>query len=139
MEYYLLRLSYSAQGWADIRNRGASFDQRMDPVRRLIATLGGSFAAFHFYETAPFVGIGTPHVVLDKFITFGDEDLMAILAMPNKDAAHAFRVALSSQTGIKKIELVSMMPFEDAITSSSQLTNGAIQKSGYAGPGSAQP
>lgn len=135
MEYYLLRLSYSTSGWQHIRKQAATFDQRMDPVRKLIAHLGGSFATFGFYDRPPFQGKTASHTVLDKFITFGTNDLMAVLAMPSKEAAHAFRVALSSQPGIETIELVAMMPFEDAITSARTLVDDAIAATGYAGPG----
>ena len=139
MEHYLLRLTYSTTGWDYIRSQAVSFDQRMEPVRKLIAHLGGSFASFHFYDTPHFKNESLQHVVLDKFVTFGGNDLMAVLAMPDKNAAHAFRVALSAQPGITTIELVSMMPFEDAVTTSVAIGNKAIASTGYAGPGSAKP
>lgn len=136
MEHYLLRLTYTTSGWDYIRQQAASFDQRMDPVRNLIVKLGGSFASFHFYDTPHFQNDSLKHVVLDKFVTFGGHDLMAVLAMPDKSAAHAFRVALSSQPGIDTIELISMMPFEEAVTTSVAKSNTAINAAGYAGPGS---
>src|ERR1700721_3530409 len=84
MEHYLLRLTYSTAGWQARVDKAAGFDQRMAPVRNLIAHLGGSFASFHFYDTPSFKNDALRHVVLDKFAMFGGHDLMAVLAMPAK-------------------------------------------------------
>jgi hypothetical protein len=139
MEHYLLHLSYTSAGWDDILKKAASFDQRLEPVRKLIAHLGGPFASFHFYDTPHFQNDPLKHVVFDKFAMFGAHDLMAVLAMPDKGAAQAFTIALSAQPGIQNIDLVSMMPFEDAITTSLAAGKAAIAATGYAGPGSASP
>ncbi len=139
MEHYLLHLSYTASGWHDIVQKGASFDQRMEPVRKLIAHLGGSFASFHFYDTPYFQNGPLKHVVHDKFAMFGNHDAMAVLAMPDKGAAQAFTIALSAQAGIQSIDLVSMMPFEEAITTSVNTGRAAIAATQYAGPGPALP
>jgi uncharacterized protein with GYD domain len=134
MEHYLLRLSYTPAGWQDIIDKAADFDTRLDPVRRLLAYLGGSFATFHFYDTAPFEHKERSHVVSDKFAMFGGHDLMAVLAMPDKNAAKAFSIAISAQPGVKTIELTSIMPFEAVITNSVKAAKAAIGSTAYAGP-----
>lgn len=139
MEHYLLHLSYTTAGWDYIHAAAATFDQRMGPVRSLIANLGGSFASFHFYDQPPFLNLEPQHVVRDKFAMFGTHDVMAVLAMPDKNAAQAFTLALSKQPGIEYVDLFLMMPFEDAITTSVARSNAAIAATGYAGPGSATP
>ena len=139
MEHYVLYLSYTSAGWQDIIDKAASFDQRLDPVRKLVAHLGGSFASFHFYDTPHFPNASLRHVVSDKFAMFGGHDLMAVLAMPDKHAAQALTIALSAQAGIQSIDLVSMMPFEDAITTSVTAAKAAIAATRYAGPGPASP
>lgn len=139
MEHYLLHLSYTSAGWRDIIDKSDSFDQRMDVVRKLIAHLGGSFASFHFYDTPHFNDPGKKHVVTDKFARFDEHDLMAVLAMPTKQAAQAFTIALEAQPGIESIELVSMMPFEEAITTAVAASKAAMSATGYAGPGSRKP
>ncbi len=139
MEHYLLRLTYTSAGWQDIVSKAVSFDQRLEPVRKLIAHLGGSFASFHFYDTPAFKNDSLKHVVRDKFAMFGGHDLMAVLAMPDKNAAKAFRFTLAAQPGIQTIELVSLMPFEDAITSSVPTSKAAIAATSYVGPGSKSP
>jgi hypothetical protein len=139
MEHYLLYISYTSAGWDDILKRAPSFDLRMQPVRDLIRHLGGSFASFHFYDTPHFRNDALRHTVLDKFAIFGKHDLMAVLAMPDKNAAQAFTLALSAQSGIKYLRLISMMPFEDVITTSVGTINAAVRATNYAGPGLGSP
>ena len=139
MEYYLLRLSYSSTGWKDIIDKAPSFDDRLEPVSRLIASLGGSFASFHFYDMPLFRDDSKRHVVMAKFSTFDSHDLMAVLAMPDRQAASAFTAALSAQPGIRHVELVAMMPFEETITASVKAAKSAMGTARYAGPGPASP
>lgn len=140
MEHYLLHLSYTTAGWDHILSTTPNFSQRMDPVRNLIAQLGGSFAAFHFPDRPPFDrDPARRHIVYDKFAMFGAHDVMAVLAMPDKNAAQAFTLALQKQLGIDYVHLSLMMPFEDAVTASVNTSNAAIAATGYAGPGSPSP
>jgi hypothetical protein len=140
MEHYLLHLSYTTAGWDHILNTIPNFNQRMDPVRNLIAQLGRSFAAFHFHDRPPFDrDPAQRHIAYDKFAMFGAHDVMAVLAMPDKNAAQAFTLALQKQPGIEYVHLSVMMPFEDAITTSVNTSNAAIAATGYAGPGSPSP
>lgn len=139
MEHYLLRISYTAAGWDHIRTSTTSFDQRMGPVRKLIAGFGGSFASFQFFGHGEFKNAALQHEVLDKFAVFGGEDLMGVLAMPDKHAAQAFRLALLSQPGIRNIELVAMVPLADVIATSLPASKSVMATSRYAGPGSAAP
>ena len=138
-EYYLLRISYTADGWHGILKTTVSYDQRMEPVRKLIAHLGGSLACFHFYDKHEFKNDALRHSVCCKFAAFGGNDLMGVLCMQSKHAAQAFKLALSSQPGIQDIELVSMMPYADVIGTSLPAANAAISATGYAGPGPARP
>src|SRR5262249_42024497 len=99
MEYYLLHLSYTTAGWNAILAAAPNFNTRMGPVRNLVAQLGGSFASFRFFDRSPF-NTTLQHDVLDKFAMFGEHDVMAVLAMPDKNAAQAFTLALQKQPGI---------------------------------------
>lgn len=147
MEHYLLHLSYTAAGWRGIMEAGHKFDERLGPVRALIAHLGGSFASFHFYDQPP---DGKPrddqrrddprrHVVRDKFAMFGAHDLMAVVAMPNRTAAQALTIAISSQEAVRAIELTPLMPFEHAIDASVAASRDAVAAARYAGPGHQKP
>src|SRR5580698_7740178 len=90
-------------------------DQRLAPVRRLIKHLRGSLVTFHFYDASHFDDANRPpFVVRHKMVMFGEHDLFAILAMPDKAAAQAHNMAISAEPGLKTVDLVSIMPLEDA-------------------------
>jgi hypothetical protein len=67
-------------------------------------------------------------------VMFGEHDLFAILAMPDKAAAQAHNMAISAEPGLKTVDLVSIMPLEDAIAAM-PLAKGAVQAMGYVAPG----
>ncbi len=139
MEFYLVRLSYTAAAWQDLIANTASLDQRLAPVRRLIKHLRGSLATFHFYDAPYFDDAARPPVVVShKMATLGEHDLVAILALPDKEAALAFNMAISAEPGLKVVDLVSIMPLEDAIAAM-PLVRSAVQAANYAAPGRRLP
>jgi uncharacterized protein with GYD domain len=139
MEFYLVRLTYTAAAWQELLDNTTNLDQRLAPVRRLIKHLGGSLATFHFYETAHYADPATPpFVVHEKMAMFGEHNLLAILAMPDKAAAQAFNMAISAEPGLKVVDLVSIMPLEDAIAAMPVAKN-AVQATRYAAPGRTVP
>ena len=131
MEHYLVFLSYNPAGWRHIAAASASFDDRLDPVRKLLEHLGGTFATFQFGETKA----AARHEVRDKFAMFEQHDLMAVIAVPDKVAAQAFRIAVASQDGVSSVKLTALLPFEHAVTSATKASTAAISASRYAGPG----
>ncbi len=134
MEFFLLELSYSTSGWHDIVQERASFDQRLAKVRSLIADLKGSFANFHFYDRTPFTADHPPVIVTDKFAQFGSHDLMAILAMPDKEAAHAFQISVRSFPHIASAKLTALMPWEQTINNSVQRAHDVLSTKRFSGP-----
>jgi uncharacterized protein with GYD domain len=139
MEYYLVRLSYTPAAWQDILDQTINLDQRLAPVRRLIKHLGGSLAEFHFFHPPHYDHPARSRfAVTDKFVSMGEQDLMTILAVPDKAAALAFDMAVSAEPGVKSIELVSIMPMEDAVAAM-PLAKAAVQATGYSAPGRAKP
>ncbi len=139
MEFYLIRLSYTPAAWQDLIDSTTSLDQRLAPVRRLIKHLRGSLASFHFYDAPHFHEDGkAPVVVSHKMAMFGENDLLAMLAVPDKAAAQAFKMAISAEPGLKAVDLVSLMPLEDVIAAM-PLAKGAVQATGYAAPGRKTP
>lgn len=133
MEFFLLGLSYSTSGWHDIVQERASFDDRLSKVRTLISDLGGSFADFHFHDREPFQK-SPPVVIRDKFAQFGSNDLIAILAMPDQQAAHAFMVTLRSFPHIADVRLTALMPWQQAIDESVPRAHGIIASNRFSGP-----
>lgn len=139
MEFYLVRLSYTPAAWQQLIDSTTSLDQRLAPVRRLIKHLRGSLASFHFYDTPHFQEDGKPAVVVNhKMVMFGEHDLLAMLAVPDKAAAQAFRMAISAEPGLKAVDLVSIMPLEDVIAAM-PLAKSAVAATGYAAPGRHTP
>ncbi len=135
MEYYLVRFSYTAAAWKELLDNTRSLEQRLAPVRRLIKQFRGSLATFHFYEAPHFDDAEMPPVVVrEKMVLFGEYDLLGVIAMPNKHVAQAFRMAISAEPGLKAVELLSMMPLEEAIAAMPD-AQVAVQKSRYAAPG----
>jgi uncharacterized protein with GYD domain len=139
MEYYLVRLSYTPAGWKELIDQTTSLDQRLDPVRRLIKHLRGSLAAFHFYHPPHYNDPNIPPIIVyEKMVMLAEHDLLAILALPDKAAAQAFNMAISSEPGIKTVDLVSITPLEDTIAAL-PLARAAVQATGYAAPGRGAP
>jgi uncharacterized protein with GYD domain len=132
MEHYLVFLSYNPTGWRHITAASSSFDERLDPVRKLLEQLGGSFATFQFGANAP---ASARHEVRDKFAMFDEHDLMAVIAVPDKIAAQAFRISCASQDGVSSVKLTALLPFEHAVTTAVKASTAAIAASRYAGPG----
>lgn len=136
MEYYLVRLSYTPAAWQELIEKTTSLDQRLEPVRRLIRHLGGSLASFHFFDPPHYTDDRLSHAVRDKFALLGEHDLLTVLAIPDRIAAGAFNMAISAEPGLKAIEMLAMMPLEEAITAMARAKS-AIAATGYAAPGRA--
>ena len=140
MEHYLLHLSYTTAGWDHILSTTPNFNQRMDPVRNLIAQLGGSFAAFHFHDRPPFIGIPRVDTLCTTSLPCSARTMLwqcspCPIRMPHKPSPSHCR----SSREFEYVHLSSMMPFEDAVTTSVNTSNAAIAATGYAGPGSPSP
>lgn len=134
MEYYLVRLSYTPAAWQELIEQTTNLDQRLEPVRRLIRHLGGSLASFRFFESQHFADDRLRHAVSDKFALFGEHDVLTILAIPDRVAAAAFDMAISAEPGVKAVEMLAMMPLEEAVTAMARAKS-AVAAASYAAPG----
>ncbi len=135
MEFYLVRLTYTPAAWADIIASTTSLDQRLDPVRKLIRRFGGSLASYRFFDSPHFATPAAPALhVEDKFVMFGEHDLLTILAVPDRSTAQAFNMAVMAEPGLKTVELTAMMPMAEAIGSMAH-ARAAVAATGYAAPG----
>jgi uncharacterized protein with GYD domain len=134
VEYYLVRLSYTPTAWRELIDQTTTLDQRLAPIRQLVKHLRGSLAAFHFYDP-PYDDPATPPtVVQEKMAMLAEYDLLAILAVPDKAAAQVFNMAISSEPGVKKVDLTSIIPLKDTIAAM-PLTKSAVQGTKYRAPG----
>lgn len=135
MEFFLVRLSYTAAAWQDLIDTTTSLDQRLAPVRRLIKHLGGSLANFHFYDGPHFDSADhPPTIVHGKMAMFGEHDLLAMVAFPHKGAVQAFNMAIMAEPGLKIVDLTAMIPLEEAIAAM-PVAKGAVQAAAYVAPG----
>jgi len=138
MEYYLVRLSYTPAAWQEMIEKTTSLDQRLEPVRKLIRHLGGSLASFSFFDSEHFASEADRHTVRDKFAMFGGHDLLTIVAMPNRGAVQAFNMAVSAEPGLKTVDLVPMMPLEEAVQAMAAAKS-AVAATSYIAPGRNAP
>jgi uncharacterized protein with GYD domain len=139
MEFYLVRLSYTADAWQQLIASPTSLDERLAPVRRLIKELGGSLPTFHFFDTPHSKSTKTPPLcVPEKMATFGKHDLLTMIVFPTKEAAFAFNMAISAEPGLKTVDLMSIIPLEDAIAAM-PLASRAVKAANYAAPGRKPP
>lgn len=139
MEYFLVRLAYTPAAWADMVENTTHMDERLAPVRQLIRHLGGSLASFGFFDTEHSqTDAAPPHVVRDKFVMWSGHDILTVLAMPDKEAAHAFNMAVSSEPGLKVVDLTPLVPLDHAVRAMAT-AKAAAKQTGYAAPGRPKP
>ena len=102
MAKYLLRGSYTSEAWAaqvkDPKNR-------VELVRPVFEQLGGSIESAYF--------------------TFGEDDLVIIMEMPDNVSAAALSIAFSAGGAVKNVKTVPLMSIDDGLE--------AITKAGSVG------
>lgn len=92
MAHYLLQVSYSRDAWAALilnpQDRGAA-------VRGPIEKLGGQIGQL--------------------WLAFGDDDIVAIVEMPNNIAAAAISIAFSAGGACKKVKTTPLMSIQEGM------------------------
>jgi hypothetical protein len=139
MEYFHVKLSYSSAAWTEMLDKTVDFDDRMEPVRRLVRELGGSFANFSFFDDEHSGGSAVHnkhHVVAAKFVPFNDADVFAVVALPDARSAKMFTMALKSESGIRDLTLTPLTPLSDVVSSFKDV-RAAKSSASYAAPGKA--
>src|SRR6185312_11788501 len=115
MQYYLIRLSYTAAAWKELIDKPANLDDRLEKVTRLIRELGGSLANYHFFDGPHFADESKREVVICKFVPFGTHDIVTIMAMPDNVSARTFAMAVAAEEGVKDIETTPMISLAEAM------------------------
>lgn len=135
MEFYLIRISYTSEAWAEMLDKTPSLDQRLDAVRKLLAALGGSLATHRFYDLPHYAqGAQAPIVVNEKFASLGEHDVIALACFPQRSAAAAFNAAVLAEPGIRSFELLPIMPLEEMLGTLGTAKRAAAS-AGYSVPG----
>lgn len=102
MANYLLQVSYTPGTWAALIKNP---QDRGEAVRGPIANLGGELE----------------HI----WLAFGEDDIIAIVDMPDNVAAAAIAIAISAGGGVKSVKTTPLMSVQDGIT--------ALQKAAQCG------
>jgi|SRR5450755_745467 uncharacterized protein with GYD domain len=102
MADYLLQISYSTTAWAAMIKKP---ENRVEAVRKVVEKLGGKLGNFWF--------------------SFGDQDLVGLIEMPDAISAAAFAMAISAGGACKSVKTTPLMKVEDAMQ--------AMKKAGSAG------
>ncbi len=123
-QYYLIQFSYTSAAWDDLIKNPSKRD-RVAAVKKIVYDLGGCIATITFDCD----GDPTPK---EKFASFGDHDVVVLIAFPSDDAAAAFAMAISAGGGVKSMKTTRIMPWKQAMAAMG--TAMAVQ-AGYAPPG----
>ncbi|HKZ06395.1 MAG TPA: GYD domain-containing protein [Methylomirabilota bacterium] len=101
--YYLVQFSYTAAAWADLV-RGAVNRDRAGAVYALLRRLDGCFAEIKFpCDPEP--------VPREKFGSFGDHDVVALLSFPSDENAAAFAMAIAAGGGVTHFKTTRILPW----------------------------
>jgi uncharacterized protein with GYD domain len=130
VQYYLIQLSYTAQAWAQQIATTRDVTRRLAVVKELIAKLGGSLARYEFFDDDD----ERHHVMNGKFVAMCKDDLVAILAMPDHEAALAFSMAVSAESGVRDICLTPITPISRSIDVMKK-AKAARDQTNYSAPG----
>jgi uncharacterized protein with GYD domain len=92
MPYYLFRGSYTTEAWAGLVKKPQN---RTEIVRTAIEHLGGT--------------------LVGAWLSFGEDDVVAICELPDNVSAAAFSLAVSAGGALKTSKTTPLMTFEEGI------------------------
>jgi len=92
MADYLLQISYSEAAWAAMIKRPQN---RVEAVRKAVEKLGGKIGGF--------------------WMSFGDQDLVGVLEMPDNISAAAFAMAIAAGGACKSVKTTPLLRIEEGM------------------------
>ena len=92
MADYLMQISYSSSAWAAMIQRP---ENRVEAVRKVVENLGGKLGGF--------------------WMSFGDQDLVGILDMPDNSSVAAFAMAISAGGACKSVKTTPLLKIEEGM------------------------
>ena len=92
MADYLMQISYSSAAWAAMIQRP---ENRVEAVRKVVENLGGKLVGF--------------------WMSFGDQDLVGILEMPDNSSVAAFAMAISAGGACKSVKTTPLLKIEEGM------------------------
>jgi uncharacterized protein with GYD domain len=95
MPKYLISASYTTEGMAGVRAKGAK--ARVDAVSAMLEAMGGTLESFHF--------------------AFGDSDVFAIADLPDDEAAAAVGITINSSGAVstRTTKLLTVEQVDEAL------------------------
>ncbi len=92
MADYLMQISYNAAAWAAMIKRP---ENRVEAVRKAVEKLGGKLGGF--------------------WMSFGDQDLVGILEMPDNVSVAAFAMAISAGGACRGVKTTPLLKIEEGM------------------------
>lgn len=103
---YLIQYSYTSHAWdALLKGKAASRD-RIKAVEKLVQKLGGCFPTI----TLPCMPDARPR---EKFGSFGDYDVVTLIAFPSDEAAAAFAMAISAGGAVSTFKTTKLLTWDE--------------------------
>jgi uncharacterized protein with GYD domain len=102
MADYLLQISYSTAAWAAMIKHP---ENRVEAVRKAVEKLGGRIGGF--------------------WMSFGDQDLVGMLEMPDNVSAAAFAIAIAAGGACKTVKTTPLLRIDEGMA--------AMKKAGTCG------
>jgi uncharacterized protein with GYD domain len=102
-QYYLIQFSYTSAAW-NAMLATADYRDRVEAVRRLVINLGGCIAKITFecdLDPQP----------KEKFGSFGDHDVMLLVAFPNDQAAATFAITIAAGGAVTNFRTTRILPW----------------------------
>jgi uncharacterized protein with GYD domain len=109
MSFYLIQYSYTPEAWRALVTGTAERD-RHKAVERLLNRHGGRFPRLTFDGDPPIV-------VMDKFVAFGESDVIAIVYFPDNQRAAAFAMSVLAGGAVRSFTTTPLLTLEEAIQS----------------------
>lgn len=107
MPFYLIQYSYTPEAWRALVTGTAERD-RHKAVEPLLRQCGGRFPRLTFE--------GDPPIVLDdKFVAFGESDVVAIVYFPDNERAAAFAMCVLAGGAVTSFKTTPLLSLADAI------------------------
>ena len=124
-QYYLIQFSYTSAAWDTLLKAGANERNRVAAVKSLVYKLGGCIATITFEcDVDP-----TPK---EKFGTFGDYDVVLLVAFPDDQAAAAFALAISAGGAVSAFKTTRILPWPQMMGA---MASAASTRALYKAPG----
>lgn len=107
-QYYLFQFSYTPTAWAALVKTPSD---RVKDLDKLVKAFGGCFARITFPCDSRDDG-----TLNGKFISFGDRDVVALLAFPDDKAAAGFAMTIGAGHAVTSMKTTKLLSWNEAMS-----------------------